>query len=394
MPKDVFSPESYLPGHTVALVAGGEDFFVRLIGLIDNARKLIHFQMYIFDPDETGREVAEALKKAARRGVDIFLAVDSYGSRSLTPAFIAGLEESGIRFKLFSPLPEHFYFFRLGRRLHNKVVVADGASALVGGINIADKYRGSETQPPWLDFAVAVEGPACAGLSHICDRIFREKYFGRSRALPALNTRTEGQVRCRVAVNDWYRQKNQIGAGYLAACRRANHSIQIMASYFLPNRALRTALIKAARRGVRVSVLLPGESDLPVAKRAIRYLYGELLRNDIEVYEWGSSILHGKLAVADDRWVTVGSYNLNHLSQYSSIEMNVEVLDEPFAIAVRDAFFSLTGQSDRISPARVGPSLSLTDQALDWASYTLARWSMLLLYFFIRREYRYREKGW
>jgi cardiolipin synthase len=155
---------------------------------------------------------------------------------------------------------------------------------------------------------------------------------------------------------------------------------------------MRRVLENATQRGVKVVVLLPGVSDLPMAKRATRYLYQWVLRNNIAIYEWDSSILHGKLAVVDHQWVTIGSFNLNHLSQYSSIEMNVEVLDEDFARSVQDHLSVLIQQSTPVTANTFLHFRSILDRVLDWGSYTLARWIMLFLFFLVRRDQEYREQ--
>ncbi len=393
MQKNIFTPDLYLPGHALEVVHSGEPYFIRLLQIIREAKKQIYFLVYIFNPDKTGQEVAEALKAAAKRGVQVFLAVDSYGSKALSPEFVTDLQQSGVHFKLFSPLPAHFYFFRLGRRLHSKVVVADATTALVGGVNIANKYRGSAQEPPWLDIAIGIQGPLGAGLQQFCERVFREEYFGGHKTKmfkPALQH--FGDTRCRLVVNDWFRRKNQISAGYRAAFRGAQQSITIMAGYFLPSRSIRRALKNATARGVEVKILLPGKSDVPLAKPAIRYLYQWLLHNNIGIYEWDKSVLHGKVAVVDDKWVTIGSYNLNHLSQYSSIEMNVEVLDELFAKAVSDDFTDLIQQSRPVTADSFSHVWRQWDKLVDWASYTLARWMMLFLFFLVRRDHQYKEK--
>ncbi len=393
MIKTIFNLERYLPGNEVALVSGGEPYFSRLFELIDSAKKLLHFQVYIFDEDETGKAVAEALKKACQRGVEVFLAVDSYGSKDLSPAFIADLKESGVHFKFFSPLPRHFYAFRLGRRLHSKVVVADQSLALVGGINISNKYRGTAEEAPWLDFALHIKGPVCVGLTRTCERIYREKYFGRVRLRRKKKVlHPPNAVRSRFALNDWFRRKNQIGAAYRAAFQKARHSIVIVASYFMPSRTIRTALKKASRRGVQITVLLPGKSDIPMAKRATRYLYQELFQNKVSIYEWENSILHGKMAIVDKKWVTVGSYNLNHLSQFSSIEVNVEVLDKGFAATAHEYLETLLQQSTLISADVFGQTQNRWNKFLDWASYTIGRWTMLFLFYLVQREHRLKEK--
>ncbi len=383
----------FTPGHSLDLVISGEPYFDRMLRLINGAQRHIHVQVYYFAEDHTAREVAEALKKARQRGVAVFLTVDSYGSRYLSPAFLAELQESGIQVKFFSPLPEHFYAFRLGRRLHNKVTIADHTEALLGGINIADKYRGNAEEAPWLDFAIVVRGPVCYELARICERIYREKYFGKLKNPPVKAQQPSGgTLRTRLVLNDWFRRKNQIGLGYRAAFREARHSIIVVASYFLPSRSIRTALKNAARRGVQVTLLLPGKLDVPLAKNAIRYLYEEMVEDNIRIYEWHESILHGKLAVVDHQWVTLGSYNLNHLSQYSSIEMNLEVLDQGFAKQVEDCLSDVLERSVLIPTYELISNRGIPAQVFDWTSYTLARWSMFFLFFLIRREHRYKEK--
>ena len=388
MSKEIFAPEQYLSGHQLKLVGSGEPFFEQLLRLIDGAKKLLHFQVYIFEEDDTGRLIAAALKRAAQRGVAVYLVLDSYGSKDISTAFINDLKAQGIQYKCFSPLPRYTYTVHLGRRLHHKVMVADNTEALIGGINIADKYRGKAGEAAWLDFAIRVQGPVCVDISSICTRIFREKYFGKlkSQELKA-HPASFGKVLCRVALNDWIRRKNQISISYQRAIKNAQESITIVASYFLPGRRLRYVLKKAAQRGVKVNLLLPGKSDVQMAKRATQFLYQWVLRYNIQIYEWEDTILHGKLAIVDNKWVTIGSYNLNHLSQFSSIEMNMEVLDNGFAASVQAKLSALMQQSKPITAdALVLQARGIIDRFLDWGSYTLSRWIMLILFFLIRRE--------
>ena len=389
MKKSIFSPDCYLPGHALELLPGGEPYFSRLLRLVGEAKRTIHFQVYIFEEDDTGREVAEALKQASRRGVEIFLTVDSYGSRGLSAGFVADLESSGIRFKKFSPLPR-FYNFRVGRRLHNKVVVADSTVALVGGINVADKYRGSVGEPPWLDFALWVRGPLCAELARLCERISRDRYFGKLKPrTTATKSLAAGTARSRIAVNDWFRRKHQITSGYRDAFQEASQSIVIMASYFLPGPSTRRALRMAAKRGVRVTLFLAGKSDVPMSFRATRFLYFWFLKNDIQVCEWHESVLHAKLAIVDSKWVSVGSYNLNHISRYSSIETNVEVLDQAFATATSAHLVTLLQSATPVSAESFGRSRSTWDKLGDWVAYGMARWAMRLLFFLVWRQNAY-----
>ena len=386
----IFSPEQYLAGNQLELVRSGQPFFKSLVQLIDNAEKTLYFQVYIFEEDDTGRDIAEALLRARERKVEVYLTLDSYGSKNLSDEFLSRLRRSGIHFRYFSPLPKHFYAFRLGRRLHCKVMVADAREALVGGINIADKYRGTAEEAAWLDFAVRVEGPVCADLMHMCKLIHGKKSSRTPRNTKGEQDKAAGSALARVALNDWWRRRNQVSAGYRAAFRNAQQSIFIVASYFLPSRGVRTALKNASRRGVKITVLLPGKLDLPMARRATRYLYRWLSRNKIEIYEWTESVLHGKIAVVDNNWSTVGSYNLNHLSEYSSIETNVEVLDKDFAASVNNTLAGLVKQCSHV-PADSFNNRGLINKFLDWISYILGRWMMLLLFFLIARGHRYKN---
>jgi cardiolipin synthase A/B len=384
MQHPVFDSNQYTTGHEVQLLTGGTAYFEVLVAVIDAARRLIHCQVYILDDDTAGGMVLSALKRAAARGVTVMLAVDSFGSQSLTPSRVLDLQKNGIQFRFFSPLPERYYLLRLGRRMHHKVLVVDGQVAVIGGINMADKYRGTATEPPWLDFAALVRGPVCTELTRWCDRIYREKYFGKMRVQAGVPAATPvGAVKCRVALNDWFRRKNQVRDGYRLAIRGSKTSVTIVASYFLPSRRLRQIVKSATKRGVQVRLLLPGKSDIPMAKRAIRYLYQWLLRHQVAVYEWDDAVLHGKIAVVDDTWVTIGSYNLNHLSQYSSIEMNLEVLDADFATHTSQMLDGLFARATRI----VAEPQGRMSRLLDWGSYRLARWAMIGLYLLVRREY-------
>ena len=392
MTKSVFNPQLYRTGNELEFLLGGEPYFTALLDLINAAQKVLFFQVYIFDEDETGRMVAEALVEAAKRGVSIYMAVDSYGSKDLKRPFVAHLRQHGIHFRFFSPLPKQFYVLKLGRRLHNKAVVADFKDALVGGINVADKYRGTAEEPPWLDFAVRVKGPVSYDLSLLCKRIHGSRYFRKNKKIAEqFEPEHFGEARARLSLNDWWRNKNNINTAYKSAFQQAKESIIIVASYFLPSRAVRRAIKYAARRGVNVIVMVPGESDVKTAKRAVRYLYRWLSRNNIRIFEWGGSILHGKLAVVDQKWVTIGSYNLNHISEYSSIEMNVESLDEDFAAEVRN---TLAGLREKCIPVPTDSFIrrNLVNRFLDWLSYVLSRWMMLFLFFLISREYRSKAK--
>ena len=310
----------------VRLVRSGSEFFELLEGMIHGAGHFIHVQTYIFKEDETGLRITRALVQAAERGVKVYLLLDGYASQGLSEQFLNKLEESGIFFKYFDPLLKSKYFY-FGRRLHHKLVVIDGVEALVGGINISDNYNDTFLGAAWLDWALYVEGEPVREIQQVCERRTQTSPPGR-----ALMIRDDQPV-CpvNVRINDWVRGKRQITNGYLRMMQNAESRITIMSSYFLPGKALRRQLVAAIQRGIRVRVVLAGISDVRFAKYAERYMYDWLLRNGIEVYEYQPRILHAKLAVCDGKWLTVGSYNVNNISAYASIELNLEIKNTPFA---------------------------------------------------------------
>jgi cardiolipin synthase len=311
-------------GH-LELIFSGNDFFEQLHRLIDSSREVLHIHTYIFGEDETGRAVADKLKEAVKRGVQVCLLADAFGSKSLKREFRNELTEAGIHFRLFSPFfsTESIY---MGRRLHHKIAVADKQAAIIGGINIADKYHGTTEEKAWLDYAILVKGPVCLFLHDLCERTYFRRNFTREKTFPHAPVNAKSLVRFRR--NDWIKGKNEIHKSYREALVGAVSSIDIVCSYFLPGFTFRRLLKKARRKGVQVTIVLAGRSDLPWLKRAEKFLYRFFLRYGIKVYEWPTSVLHAKVIMMDKQWITIGSYNLNHLSHYRSIELNADIKDK------------------------------------------------------------------
>lgn len=337
----------YTNHNRVELVRGGRPYFTLLKELIDRATNSIYLQFYIFLEDETGVEVIEALKAASQRGVSVFLHIDGYASQGLHKRCVNDMREAGINVKRFEPLlrSKHFYF---GRRLHHKVIVADGLYSLVGGINICNRYNDMPGEPAWLDMALYCEGEASFILQNMCREI-----WGNKNTLPIASREeiekfcqqiplTE-QVPVRLRRNDWVKRKSEIWKSYLEMFNKSEKSITIMCSYFLPGRLFRRKISQAVKRGAKVKVILAGTSDIMMAKHAERYLYDWLLKNNVEIYEYQDTVLHAKVAVYDSSWVTVGSYNVNNISAYASLELNMDVRNRAFAL------FTETGLEDIIN---------------------------------------------
>lgn len=329
----VSSKYDYKNGHSIELLQSGEPFFAAFEKAVDEAKHYIHFQTYIIDEDETGLRIIDALIRASERGVRIYLLLDAFGTGYLTGSLIKRIEGAGILFRFFSPT---FITngFHLSLRLHHKVMLADGTTAIIGGMNIANRYHGTSDAKAWLDFALKIQGPECAHILDILKRIWNKTFIpGQERSHETVNNPVifKENVMLKAVQNNWYRNKIEILKSYRSAIRHSHNRMILFSGYFLPGRNERRLLRNASRRGVDIKIVLSAESDAPIFKRATNFLYSFILRNNISIYEYLPSNLHAKVATVDGKWSTIGSYNLNHLSDYGSIELNVDISDSRFA---------------------------------------------------------------
>ncbi len=370
----------------VKLLLSGEPFFNRLLQLIQQSKQVVYLQFYILDLDVTGNKVLNELVNAALRGVKVFVVVDGYASEQLKATLLEQYRKKGVYIKRFSPIHAG-NFFRLGRRMHHKIVWVDGEVALVGGINLADKYSGFQGKEPWLDFAVELKGPIIQHVKKICDDVL-SKRIARS-VLSKWQVKPQSahtSIKSRIIQNDWLRGKVEISRAYRTAIRKSNQSIIIVASYFLPGARMLRLIKQAASRGVNVTVVLGGYSDVAFIKPAMVYLYDWMFRHNITIYEWNKSILHGKLAVVDEKWVTVGSYNMNALSDYGSLELNVEAINETFATEVQQQIQILINEGcTQVSPTNYFRSKNWLLQFYRWVSYNIIRASLLLTFYLMQK---------
>jgi cardiolipin synthase A/B len=325
----------YSVQNKIKLVRGGKPYFDQIIDMINRAREIIQIQVYIFDYDETGKAVTEALLEAAKRKVQVYLMADGYASQSLPSSFIHEAEQSGIHFRFFEPLfkSRNSYF---GRRMHHKVIVVDNRFALVGGVNISNHYNDLPDQPGWLDFALFMEGEVVKELCRVCEEIWngylpiKPVHLCKSKEVP-FNIPTSEFCEVRMRRNDWITKKNQVSRSYIEMFRKAEDHIIMMSGYFLPGPVIRRNMKRAAARGVKIKLILAGMSDVMVAKYAERYMYSWIFRNNIELFEYKPCVLHGKVATYDRKWATIGSYNVNIISAYASLELNMDVNNARFA---------------------------------------------------------------
>jgi len=374
----------YISGHQVKLMRSGPELFRQLISMVNDARKFIHVQIYIIDPDETGTPFLNALMAAAKRGVKVYLMVDDFGSDKLEPELEEALKSSGIIYKRFEPLltSERFY---VGRRMHHKVMVIDEKTGMVGGMNVAIRYHGTKEEPAWLDYAVIVTGPVCVELTRVCIRIFEKKFkLSRprfSRMFPVHPQLDPSEVWVRIRRNDSLRNKQEITRSYNRAVRLSKNYITIVGGYFLPGRHFRQLLAAAAARGVEINIIMARFSDVQVVKYASDYLYGWLLRHKIRVYESNSTMVHGKVAIMDGIWTTVGSYNQNHLSAYISIELNLDIVNKQFSEDFNAHLLSvIKNECTEVTAETYHRKANVFAKLRRWVSYQLVRLSLRTLF--------------
>jgi cardiolipin synthase len=385
-------PDQYTSRNRISLVQSGEDYFSLLLNLIDKAKFIIHLQVYIYDNDKIGKKIAEALKAAAKRGVHVYLHVDGYASQKLNGKFSKDITAGGVHFKFFQPLlkSRHFYF---GRRLHQKVFVADGLFSLVGGLNISDRYNENFGSQPWYDLALYCEGEVSYQLHVICTQMWRKR-----RKLKDVIEKKDIEEFCnsipkneqqmiRVRQNDWVKRKSEVWNSYRSLFSQSKKTITVMSSYFLPGRTFRVALRNAVRRGVKVKVILAGKSDVILSKNAERYLYHFMLRRKIEIYEFQPTVLHAKVSVADSQLVTIGSFNVNNISAYASLELNLDIRNNEFGAYIEDELEKIIAKDcKQITAENYNSSTNFFRKVWQKTCYMLVNWILTLFTFYFKQE--------
>lgn len=379
VPRAVFSG-----GNDVRLLRGGQELFPAMQRAIAAARHEIWLATYIFHTDPAATAMAQALCDAARRGVQVRVVIDGFGSRSTLPPLRAMLCEAGVGVAVFRPIHRWWNWLQPGqlRRLHQKLCVVDGETAFVGGINLIDDRLdlghgwGDE---PRLDFAVQLRGPVVEPVEQAGKAVWSRAHLGQDfrneiRALarnaePMARARrllerlrmpsakgTKGTladlppVRAAFVLRDNLRRRRTIERSYIAAMRKAQRRIDLASPYFYPGGAFRAALRQAARRGVEVRLLLQGKLDYRIAGLAARSLYDELLGAGVRIFEYTPAYLHAKVALVDDEWATVGSSNIDPLSLLLNLEANVVVRDPQFSRELGAEFDRAFAVSTEIDP--------------------------------------------
>jgi cardiolipin synthase A/B len=374
-------------GNEVALLTGGDELFPAMHEAIARARHEIWLATYIFHDDVAARAMAAALVAAAQRGVRVRVVVDGFGSKASLPTLRRWFEGQGVALAVFRPLDRWYAWLQPGqlRRLHQKLMACDAEQAFVGGINIIDDRNDLNhgiTPEPRLDFAVGLRGPVAGPVAQTARAMWTRAAFGRDwrdevialakSAEPVARARSlmkrmrvstepadaEPQwipMRAAFLVRDNLRQRRAIERSYVDALSRARERIDLISPYFYPGRLFRRVLRDAAKRGVRVRLLLQGKLDYRFAGLAASVLYDELLSRGVKIFEYTPAFLHAKVALADDDWATVGSSNIDPLSLLLNLEANVVVRDRAFTLALAAAFEQAVQVSREVTAPPVAP---------------------------------------
>jgi cardiolipin synthase len=327
------------------VLENGDEFFPRVFQCIKEAKRDVLIETFIFFADEVGKQLRDVLVETARKGVHVCVTVDGYGSPDLTAEFIASMATEGVHFQIFDPRPKLLGMrTNLFRRLHRKIVVIDGTRAFIGGINFSEDHliESGSTAPSHAkqDYSVEIEGPVVEEIHLFAQSAFRQKdnlqdphrpwYRRHSKSVVQNGSNGSNGARVLFVTRDNEQHQEDIEKHYLTGIRKARHKLIIANAYFFPGYRLFRAIRNAARRGVEVVLILPGKTDIAIARIGALMLYDHLLKAGVRIYECQQWEYHGKVAVIDDEWATVGSSNLDPLSLSLNLEANLIIRDRDF----------------------------------------------------------------
>lgn len=346
-------------GNAAVLLQDGPATYAAMFTAIEGARDHINLETFILEDDEVGQRFAEVLLEKQRQGVQVNLIYDGVGSLSTPRAFFERLKDAGVRVLRFNPVNplEAKGGWELNNRDHRKLLIVDGRTAFVGGINISAVYSGSSSRGrfgssgsvatsqqqvkdlPWRDTHVQVSGPVVGTLQ----KFFMETWAQQEGEAPASRNyfpmlNANGKEVVRAIASSPEDPFSQFYATLISAINTAQSEILLSNAYFVPDPQLKQALVDAVSRGVDVKMVLPSATDSWLVFHAGRAHYDELLHGGVKLYERHDVLLHAKTAVIDGVWSTVGSTNLDRRSFLHNQEVNVLILGSEFGARMRAAF--------------------------------------------------------
>ena len=371
-------PERIHPWNRVQPLVGGQQAYPQMLAAIAGATKHVHFEIYILLDDRVGLEFRDALIERARAGVAVRMLYDSLGSFGLGESFLGPLREAGAEVLEYAPLFPWRRQFGLNKRDHQKILVVDDRVAFTGGINIGLDYLPLEQGGGgWYDVHARVEGPAVHDLAVIFRKTWRKRggvsFPPPGMPPPALPPKGISAPGVQVISNVGMRSRSHMHHAYLRAIRRADCTISIMNAYFIPDRGLRRAFARAARRGVSVRVIVPSTSDVQAVRYASRHLYARLMRTGVRIFEWPGRMMHAKCGVIDGVWSTIGSYNLDKRSLLHNLEVALVVIDAGVGAELAQEFETQLARCKEVLPATWGQR-SWWEKSKEWIFYGFRYW--------------------
>ncbi len=323
------SPMRWRVGCEVTVLRDGGATYPAMLEAIQAAKESICLETYILASDGTGDRFKLALVERARAGVKIRIIYDAVGSFGISDAWVDDLRAAGMEVIGFNPIAQWRRRFRLSHRDHRKLLIVDNVVGFTGGLNIANDYASVEDGGAgWHDMHCRVRGPIVYDMA----RLFRRNWIRAGGATyPPVPRPQEaggpGSSFARLLENTRRRTKSTFRRAYLHVIRAARRIVRIENAYFLPDRGLRRALIRAAARGVDVQIIVPGRSDVRLIEWASLYVLKNLARRGIKIWRWRGVMMHAKTATIDGVWSTIGSYNFDSQSRFNNLEVTVEILD-------------------------------------------------------------------
>lgn len=351
--------EEWKRGNRVSLLENGEAYYPRVFEAIRHARFQVLIETFILYEDKVGLELKQVLLEAAGRGVEVVVTVDGWGSprEKLSAAYINELAEAGVKLQVHGE--PGWLGKRLGlvrrlnvfHRLHRKAVVVDGKLAFIGGINFSADHLADFGPESKQDYAVELQGPIVDEIHSFVELnatapVGLAARWRRWRTPPVVRQPSPiaGDVQALLVWRDNRRHTNDIERHYRLAVRTARSDVLIANAYFFPSYTLLRELRRAARRGVRVRLILQGKPDMAIVPIAARLLYHYLIRDGVQIYEYRRRPLHAKVALVDEEWSTVGSSNLDPFSLSLQLEANVMLRSRHFNQTLRERLETLLAQ--------------------------------------------------
>ena len=353
--KDIGSPLT--PYNSVKLLLNGENKFPEVLQVLKEAKHHIHIEYYIYEDDEIGREIERILIDKAAEGVEVRFIYDDFGSRSIRKTIVKRLRQGNVKAFPFFEISYIAFANRINYRNHRKIIVVDGRTAFVGGINVSDKYNNNRADNKlfWRDTHLRIDGPGVQFLQYLFvgDWNFcaNKKLLPSPDLFPTMSSypTTENKI-VQIAAGGPDSPTPTILYSILQAINLATSEILITTPYFIPGESLMDTMVMAAMSGVNVKLLVPGISDSKLVNAASRSYYRDLLNAGVEIYLYNKGFVHSKTLVADGKIAVVGTANMDIRSFDLNFEVNAIVYDEDIAGQLKKAFYDDLKESEKIDP--------------------------------------------